>query len=106
MARGGAARLRSEIRGQVTTFVPFVNNVTNPGVVQFNPVSVGPTEREITQTRPVAGLGIDYRLNDRLNLRATWDRYFGVGKSVESLNPDARGKHDIDLFAIGVTFGF
>jgi hypothetical protein len=37
VARGGAARLRSEIRGQVTTFVPFVNNVTNPGVVQFNP---------------------------------------------------------------------
>jgi len=106
VARGGAARVRSEIRGQVTTFIPTVNNVTAPGVVQFTPVSVGPTEREITQTIGVAGLGLEYRLNERVSLRGTWDRYFGVGKSVDPNSAEARGKHDIDLFAIGITFGF
>jgi hypothetical protein len=106
LVRGGAARLRSRIDGQVTTFIPSVNNVTAPGVVQFAPVSAGPTSREVTQTRPVAGIGLDYRLNERLRLRAAWDRYFGVGKSVESVSAEARGKHDIDLASIGLTFDF
>ena len=106
LARAGAARLRSRLEGQVTTFVPRVHNVTAPGVVTFLPLSVGPTNRDVTQTRPVAGLGIDYRINPRLRLRATWDRYFGVGKPVDAFSPEARGKHDIDLAAIGVTFDF
>lgn len=106
LVRGGAARLQSEIRGQVTTFIPVVNNISAPGVVQFNPVSVGPTEREITQTRPVLGIGIDYPLSPRVRVRATWDRYFGVGKPVEANSAEARGKHDIDLIGIGLTVGF
>jgi OOP family OmpA-OmpF porin len=105
LARVGAARLHSNIKGQITSFLPVVRNTTAPGVVQFNPLSVGPTNVDVTQTRPVLGLGIDYRMTDRLRLRATWDRYFGVGKSV-SFGADTRGKHDIDLMSVGITFDF
>jgi hypothetical protein len=105
VTRAGVARLRSTLRGQVTSFLPRVDTLTAPGVVQYAAVSIGPTEARLTQSRPVASVGVDYRLSDRLHVRATWDRYFRVGKSV-GLAADAVGKHDIDLIALGMTFDF
>jgi hypothetical protein len=69
----------------------------------------GVIRSEIEETRPVAGLGIDWRFAGRFALRASWDRYFGVGKPFViqgSLDNKTYGEFDIDYFAIGVTFAF
>ena len=64
----------------------------------------------VNETRPVAGLGLDWPLARGFAVRASWDRYFGVGTAydLEPLGPrnDKRGEYDIDYFGVGVTFAF
>jgi len=62
---------------------------------------------DVTRTRPVAGVGLDWRFTPRAALRASWDRYFGVGEAFDA-NPIVAkwGEFDIDYFALGATYSF
>ena len=60
---------------------------------------------DVEQTRPVAGVGLAYAFDQRWTMRLGWERYFGVGKDFEP-GTDARGKFDVDRFAIGASFAF
>ena len=69
----------------------------------------GSDNPDVQEVGANAGIGLDWRLAERTHLRVSWDRYFGVGKTVgRNVVPadDARGKFDIDLFAVGVVFSF
>jgi hypothetical protein len=52
---------------------------------------------------------MDWRLNAVFTLRASWDRYFGVGEPFNG-NPSpanySLGEFDIDYFGVGATFSF
>jgi hypothetical protein len=97
-ARVGVARTR--LRGSQESC--FHNNFP-PGV---SCVTQG---ADVSQTRPVAGLGIDYRLSHCWQARLGWDRYFRVGRKLES-GPSAsipgRGEFDVDFFALGAQYRF
>jgi len=66
----------------------------------------------VSQTRPVAGLGLEYRVSDHWEARLGWDRYFGIGKSLEPypFTSTARvpgpGKFDVDFVALGAAYRF
>jgi hypothetical protein len=61
----------------------------------------------VRQTRPVLALGIDYRVTDRWSLRGEWSRYFGVGDDYGTPRSfDERGKFDLDLASVGLTYRF
>jgi opacity protein-like surface antigen len=67
---------------------------------------------DVSQTRPVAGLGLEYRVSDHWEARLGWDRYFGIGKSPESYpftstaSVPGPGKFDVDFFAFGAAYRF
>jgi len=101
--RAGVARTRLKQSWQVCTDLYDPANV--PRRVDCGSVIRSETE----ETRPVAGLGVDWRFAERWALRASWDRYFGVGKPFViqgSLDNKTFGEYDIDYFALGVAFTF
>ena len=110
MVRAGV--IRSRIRyhevGTFWQFPPLPPAGGGPAVPGAIP---SPTfdSPDLNQTRPVLGLGVGYRISDRLRLRAEWARHFGIGKSFDAtLSPSsvAKGKFDIDLFSIGAIWSF
>ena len=84
------------------------NGLTNPpSVVTSIVVSPKVTYADVTQTRPVLGLGLAWRFGDRWEVRAEWARYFGIGRAFDAdLGSNAKGKFDIDLASVGVTLSF
>lgn len=63
----------------------------------------------VDETRPTVGLGLDWSLAERIAIRASWDRYFGVGHKYDSTphpRQEARGEFDIDYFGVGVRYAF
>jgi opacity protein-like surface antigen len=106
-ARAGIARMRLQGSSESCHFPPDI-----PGIPQA--VTCASTNRELSQTRPVAGLGIDYRLSDRWAARLAWDRWFGVGTSPANdgiyagIEPSitGHGKFDVDFFSAGVFYRF
>jgi hypothetical protein len=106
LARAGTARLRSEVRGKVMTYHGLIDNLGRPGIGQANFVGGGAIDNDMRQTRAVLGVGLDFRVTERLRLRAMWDRYFGVGRAVERFTIEGHGKSDIDLVAVAIAFDF
>jgi hypothetical protein len=106
-ARAGIARTRLRGGSQSCHFPPDI-----PGIAQG--VTCASANRDLSQTRPVAGLGIDYRISDRWAGRLGWDRWFGVGTPPGNDGISAginqgiagHGKFDVDLFAAGVLYRF
>jgi opacity protein-like surface antigen len=100
--RAGAARTRLD---STTTSCRYAVP-SSPGPSQL--VSCASNDRVVVnETRPVAGLGLDWQVAKRLALRASWDRYFGVGNPFEHyLRTDTRGEFDIDYFGVGATYAF
>jgi hypothetical protein len=98
--RAGAARTRLE---STTTFCRYQESPHPPRLL-----SCANDDRVVVnETRPVAGVGLDWRFAERAALRVSWDRYFGVGNAFEDfLHTDTRGEFDIDYFGIGATFNF
>jgi len=101
-ARAGFARTR--LRGdQQSCF--FGNNGPNvPPTVTCR--SGSDTE---SQTRPIAGLGVAYKITHCWEARLGWDRYFGVGKDFgfdSQGNNTGHGKFDVDLYTAGALFRF
>ena len=98
--RAGVAHTRMKYSINVCQYLDAVSG----------PVGCGTGFRsEAEETRPVAGLGIDWRFAGGFALRASWDRYFGVGKPfaiVGPLDKDTYGEYDIDYFAVGATYSF
>ena len=103
--RAGVARTRFDQEN--TGCLYFANNASQP----FRQVSCGNNSNlVVNETRPVAGLGVDWRVAERFAVRASWDRYFGVGKAftIEPPGPrnEAKGEFDIDYFGIGASSSF
>jgi opacity protein-like surface antigen len=98
--RAGVAHTRMKYSVHVCQYLDAVSG----------PVGCGTGFRaEAKETRPVAGLGIDWRFAGSFALRASWDRYFGVGKPFVILGPldkETYGEYDIDYFGLGVTYSF
>jgi len=99
--RAGVARTRLKQAWQVCTDLYSPPNA--PRRVDCGSV----IRSDVEETRPVAGLGIDWRFAGRFTLRASWDRYFGVGKPFAIAGPpDSFGEFDIDYFGVGLTYTF
>jgi opacity protein-like surface antigen len=101
--RAGVARTRLR---QSTDACTFASSFGRPAELL---ACGGGGHPDLKQTRATLGLGVDFRLTERVALRASWDRYFGIGKDFDRsllLANTARGEFDADLFAVGVTFGF
>lgn len=100
--RAGVARTR--LRQSLGSSLYRFDNPGGPPVTSFEA-----SRPDVDETRPVAGLGIDWRLGEAFTVRASWDRYFGVG---EPFSGDPRpangalGEFDIDYFGLGATFRF
>ena len=97
--RAGFAHTR--LRGGQTS----CHHPLDPG----QPVTCVDMGGDTSQTRPVAGLGVDYAITHCWTARLGWDRYFGVGKSIEPVSSGeipGRGKFDVDYFALGAAFRF
>lgn len=101
--RAGISRTRLRLHERACSFSTFGPQP---------PVLVGCTEPDrpdLTQARPNAGIAFGYRLSDRWELAAGWDRYFGIGKTfvTDSFGAhDQIGKFDFDRFAIGAKYRF
>ena len=110
VGRAGAARTRLRYEEVGTFLHAVVDGTTNPPTARIIAVpSPRGTYADLKQTRPVLGLGVDYRLTDRVNLRGEWARYFGIGRNFErdvgSLT-NSKGKFDVDLISLGASFSF
>jgi hypothetical protein len=100
--RAGVARTR--LRQSVGSCLYRFDNPEGPPVNCFEG-----SRPDVEETRPVAGLGVDWRVAKQLAVRVSWDRYFGVG---EPFSGDPRptnralGEFDIDYFGVGLTYAF
>ena len=98
--RAGVAHTRMKYSVQVCQYLDAVSGTVGCG---------SGFRAEAEETRPVAGLGIDWRFAGRFALRASWDRYFGVGKPFVIQGPldkETYGEYDIDYFGVGLTYAF
>lgn len=59
---------------------------------------------------PVVGVGLEYKVNKRVNLQAGWDRYLGVGDNNKGYDVGADKLRtidtDVDVLYVGATFSF
>ncbi len=56
---------------------------------------------------PVIGLGFDWRITDRFDLRVEWEQFQNVGQDTQASIPSGTlelNGNDIDVFAVGVTY--
>jgi hypothetical protein len=101
--RAGAARIRLDHEATWCTLaIPPVGAPQNTSCFTES-------GRTVEETRPVAGFGFDWRVAERLAIRASWDRYFGAGEPLDPGPPRPRidrGEFDIDYFGVGVTYAF
>ena len=101
-ARAGAARAR--LRGDQESCFFGNNGFDVPATVTCR--SGSDTE---SQTRPVAGLGAEFRFSAAWQARLGWDRYFGVGKDFgfdAQANSTGHGQFDVDFFTAGALLRF
>jgi hypothetical protein len=101
---GRAGFARTRLRGDQQSC--FIGN-NGPGVPPTVTCTSGSDSE--SQTRPVAGLGLAYKITHCWEARLGWDRYFGVGKDFGfdgQGNSTGHGKFDVDLFTAGALFRF
>lgn len=58
---------------------------------------------------PVVGLGFEWRMSDRLDLRVEWEQFQNVGQDTKASIPAGTlelNGNDIDIFGIGFTYSF
>lgn len=76
------------------------------GTEAFNPFPRAFTAPVDRATRPLLGLGAEYRLDSRWMLRGEWERYWGIGRRF-GLAESRNGRFDtIDAFFVGLTYRF